>query len=51
MYGQVEGVLLRIYLDGVEPSPLLLMPRIGLFYQPWTTMVAVNGLPAFSTTN
>jgi hypothetical protein len=26
---------LFIYLDGVELSPLLLRPLIGLLYQPW----------------
>jgi hypothetical protein len=26
---------LSIYVAGVEPSPLILRPFIGLFYQPW----------------
>jgi hypothetical protein len=27
------------YLAGVEPSPVLLRPLIGLLYQPWMTMI------------
>jgi hypothetical protein len=30
-------IILFIYGIGVEPSPLLLQPFIGLLYQPWMT--------------
>jgi hypothetical protein len=37
VFGFILLLLLFIYVAGVEPSPLLLRPCIGLLYQPWVT--------------
>jgi hypothetical protein len=34
-FGALSSFVLFIYWAGVEPSPLLLRPHIGLLHQPW----------------